>query len=76
MTLVGGYQSKHFVRLIKKYIEAFVRCNDCRAIKTEITKEDRLTVLKCKMCKASRTVDQIKTRFMATRRGARRKARH
>jgi translation initiation factor 2 beta subunit (eIF-2beta)/eIF-5 len=34
MILVGGYQAKHFLRLIRKYIEDYVRCKDCRGYKT------------------------------------------
>jgi translation initiation factor 2 beta subunit (eIF-2beta)/eIF-5 len=28
MILVGGYQAKHYLRLIRKYIEEYVRCKD------------------------------------------------
>lgn len=49
MILVGGYQAKHFLRGIRKYIDDYVRCKDCRGYKTEIFREDktRLNVLKC-----------------------------
>jgi translation initiation factor 2 subunit 2 len=77
MILVGGYQAKHFLRLIRKYIEDYVRCKDCRGYKTQIEREDktRLSFLKCETCQASRTVSQIASHFQATKRGERKKAR-
>jgi hypothetical protein len=30
MILVGGYQAKHFLRLTKKYVEEYVKCNTCK----------------------------------------------
>jgi len=63
MVLVGNYQAKVYLRLIRKYIEDYVRCANCRLFNTEIKKEDRLTSLRCKKCKASRTVTAIANRF-------------
>jgi len=76
MVLVGGYQAKHFLRLIRKYIEDYVRCVDCRGLDTTIVKEEktRLQYLKCNKCTASRTVSAITGIFVATKRGDRRKA--
>jgi len=75
MILVGNYQPKVYLRLIRKYIEDYVRCINCRQFNTEMVKEDRLTYLKCKKCKASRTVTAISNRYQAARRGERRRAR-
>jgi translation initiation factor 2 beta subunit (eIF-2beta)/eIF-5 len=52
MILVGGYQAKNFLRLIRKYIDDYVRCKDCRGYKTVIEREDktRLSILKCDTC--------------------------
>jgi len=76
MILVGGYQAKHYLRLIRKYIEEYVRCKDCRGYQTVIEKEEktRLTMLKCKTCKANRTVQNIESRFRGVKRGERRAA--
>lgn len=73
MVLVGGYQQKHFLRLIRKYISDFVMCANCKGLQTELDKKDRLTWLTCKKCKASRTVGAISNRFVATKRGQRKK---
>lgn len=77
MVLVGRYQAKHFSRLIRKYIEDYVKCKDCKGYQTSIVKEanTRLTYLKCKKCQASRTVQQIGSQFKATKRGQRKKDR-
>lgn len=77
MILVGGYQAKNFLRLIRKYIEDFVRCKDCKGYATTIEKEEktRLRYLKCKKCQASRTVAKIQSHFKAVKRGERKKER-
>ena len=75
MTLVGGYQAKHYNRLIRKYIEDYVKCNNCKGFNTDFIREDRLTYLKCNRCKASRTVAAIASRYQAARRGERRRER-
>ena len=77
MILNGGYQAKHFLKLLRSYIDAFVRCRDCRGLKTTIEKEEktRLTILKCKKCLASRTVANIQSHYQAVKRGERKKAR-
>ena len=76
MVLVGGYMAKHFLRLIRKYIDDYVRCVDCKSLDTTIVKEEktRLTYLKCNKCTASRTVSQIQSIYVATKRGERKKA--
>jgi translation initiation factor 2 subunit 2 len=78
MVLVGGYQPKHFLRLIRKYIEEYVRCRDCRGYTSELVREDksRLTYVKCKICQASRVVTtHNESRFRGVKRGERRAAR-
>ena len=77
MILTGNYMAKHFFKLIKKYSEHYVRCNDCRGYTTELTHvgKERLDYLNCKSCGASRTVETIGSRFVATKRGERRKNR-
>ena len=78
LILNGGYQQKHFIKIIKKYIEVYLRCNVCQAYDSIIEKDTktRLEFLKCKNCGASRTVPPITKTFEATRRGARRAERN
>ena len=78
MVLVGGYQPKHFLRLIRKYIEEYVRCKDCKGYSSYLEREDktRLTYLRCKICQASRVVTTVDTnRYRGVKRGERRAAR-
>ena len=76
MVLVGGYMAKHFLRLIRKYIDDYVRCSDCKGLDTVIVKEEktRLQYLKCIKCTATRTVSKIEGIYVAKKRGDRRKA--
>ena len=80
LILNGGYQQKHFIKIIKNYIGTYVKCNICGGYNTIIEKniKDRLDYLKCDPvigCGASRTVPPLATAFRAVRRGERRKAR-
>ena len=74
LILNGGYQQKHFIKIIKKYIETYLKCEVCQAYKSIIEKDTktRLECLKCFICGASRTVPPIGRTFTATRRGQRR----
>jgi len=76
MVLVGGYMAKHFLRLIRKYIDDYVRCIDCKGLDTVIVKEEktRLQYLKCNKCTATRTVAAIHSIYVAKKRGDRKKA--
>jgi len=77
MILVGGYQAKHFIRLMKKYMESFVTCLQCKCNDTTLEKEAKsgLTYLKCEGCGANRVVQKITAGFVAKRRGQRRRER-
>ena len=76
MVLVGGYMAKHFLRLIRKYIDEYVRCTDCKSLDTLIVKEEktRLQYLRCNKCTAARTVSSIQSIYVAKKRGDRKKA--
>ena len=49
MILNGSYMPKNFLKLIRRYIEDYVRCNNCKGTNTVIEREDktRLTYLIC-----------------------------
>ena len=67
--------AKHFIRMIKKYIQAYVQCDNCKGLGTTIEKENRLNILKCSKCKAHRTVQGIQSQYRAVKRGERKKER-
>jgi len=75
--LQGRHKGPMINNLYKKYIEQYVRCLGCKSIKTQISRDPstRLLNLKCKMCDATRTCQNIKKGFHALRRGERRAAR-
>ena len=75
--LQGRHKGPMINGLYKKYVEQYVRCLGCKSIKTEMTRDPstRLLNLKCKMCDATRTCQNIKKGFHAIRRGERRAAR-
>ena len=77
LILNGGYQQKHFIKIIKKYIEVYVKCDVCGNYQSEIKKDikTRLESLICIHCGASRTVPPITKTFEARRRGERRRDR-
>jgi translation initiation factor 2 subunit 2 len=77
LILNGAYQQKHFIRIIKKYFEVYLKCDVCNGYDTILEKDTktRLEYLRCNCCKASRTVPPITKTFEAARRGERRKNR-
>lgn len=75
MILVGPYQAKHFIRIIRKYIEEYVRCDQCKGLNSSLEKEKGLTYMKCMKCGASRVVKKIEGHFTAKKRGQRRRDR-
>lgn len=75
LILQGRFKDKHITAIYKRYLEAYVKCTDCRRINTEMTRDSstRLQNLKCLDCGATRTVQNIKRGYHATRRGERKK---
>lgn len=49
-------KSIQFEGMIIKYVDEFVKCHACKKINSTLQKEDRIMVLKCNVCHASRTV--------------------
>lgn len=77
LILNGGFQPKNFFKIMKLYIDKYVKCDVCQRYQTDIVKENktRLQYLNCRLCKASRVVPQINMGFRAVKRGQRRKDR-
>ena len=77
MILTGNYMPKSVNKIIRKYVIDYVQCQDCKKFNTEFVsmKKERITKLVCNSCGASRTVVGIAGRYVATKRGERRKAR-
>ena len=77
LILQSRIQNKHINSLYKKYLMVYVKCNDCKGLDTELTKDQstRLQNLECKTCNATRTVASIQKGYHAKKRGERRKER-
>jgi len=56
MLINGIIKQQAIEKNIKTYIMENVQCNMCKSIDTFTTKEDRITYLNCKKCKAFRSL--------------------
>ena len=77
LILNGGYLQKHFIKIIRKYVDIYVKCDVCKGHNSKIEKDSkmRLDLLKCQSCGATRTVPPIGDSFIARRKGERKKNR-
>ena len=77
LILMGKFQGKHIERVYKKYLEQYVRCQNCKQYNTKLDKDPstRLYMMECIQCGSTRSVTSIKARFVAVQRGERKKAR-
>lgn len=73
LTLLAALQTKQAEQLIKKYVQEYVLCGQCRALETTMVRgKGRAEILRCSCCNAERLLPPIKTGFIAVRRGERR----
>lgn len=65
--LKGRFTDKHLEGLLRKYVTAYVQCQMCRSLGTQLVKDphSRLTTLICDQCGANRTVQSITSGFSA-----------
>ena len=58
---------KHIETVIKKYIKEYVLCNVCKSPDTNLNRDsaNRLDIMMCKLCGASKCVKTIKSGFHA-----------
>ena len=77
LILSGKYQNKNITALYKQYLNEFVRCLNCKSLRTSMDKDKntRLQTLSCLDCGATRNLSKITQRFHAVKRGERRAAR-
>lgn len=55
----GKFSEDTFVRLIQRYLEAYVVCPVCKRPDTKIVKEKRLSFLVCQACGAKSSIKQL-----------------
>jgi translation initiation factor 2 subunit 2 len=61
----GRFLPKVFEGILRRYINDYVICNMCKSADTLLHKENRLFILRCQACGASRSVAAIKSGFVA-----------
>merc|ERR1740131_729795 len=78
LILKGKFSDKHFESLLRKYIKEYVTCEMCKSANTTLEKDSvsRLQMVICQNCTAQRSCTAIKGGFIATGRGARKKAKN
>lgn len=73
LTVLAALQTKQAEQLIKRYVQEYVLCGQCRALETVMVKgKGRAEILRCSCCSAERLLPPIKSGFIAVRRGERR----
>lgn len=77
LMLKGRHQANSIEQLLRKYIKAYVICDNCRSSDTVMVKNSamRISTLQCRTCRSTRTVAAIQGGFSIVKRGQRRKER-
>ncbi|CAL8998800.1 unnamed protein product [Prunus brigantina] len=68
LVVKGRFAPKNFEAILRAYVkitDQYVQCNGCKSPDTILSKENRLFRLRCEKCGADRTVNPIKTGFVA-----------
>jgi translation initiation factor 2 subunit 2 len=65
LVLSGRVTASVVERLIRAYVNTYVKCAVCGSKETQLEKNNRLLFLKCSSCTASRSVTQITQGFKA-----------
>jgi translation initiation factor 2 beta subunit (eIF-2beta)/eIF-5 len=76
MVLTGAFAAKQFINLTTKYIKQYVECEQCHSYDTLYSREEktRMWTVKCLKCQSHRVVQGIASRYVAARRGERKRA--
>lgn len=77
LIIKGRYGAQKIASLLQKYCLAYVLCENCRSLKTSLSRDHvtRLKFLECKTCGSTRSVAGIEAGYQNARRGERRRAR-
>ncbi|PWA60412.1 Translation initiation factor IF2/IF5 [Artemisia annua] len=65
LVVKGQLETEKFEVNLKRYCNEYVTCNACKSSDTSLSRENRLLLLRCEMCGSLRSVDEIKTGFVA-----------
>jgi len=75
MVIKGRFPPKAIEQIIRRYVAEYVTCSSCKSPATTLQKQNRLFFMQCNNCGARRSVQPIKTGFVAIGKGARKKNR-
>lgn len=65
LIIKGRFNQGQIENLLRKYILEYVQCKTCKSYESSMRKENRLTFVQCTACGSSRTVQAIKSGFLA-----------
>lgn len=65
LIMKGRFTPKVFEGVLRRYVNEYVICNMCKSTDTLLNREQRLFMLRCQNCGASRSVSAVKTGFVA-----------
>jgi translation initiation factor 2 subunit 2 len=77
MIMQGNYKISIIEKLYNKYLEQYVRCQNCKNYQTKLIKDPgtKYFNMECKNCMSSRTVATIRAGYRAVGRGERKRNR-
>lgn len=65
LVIHGRFTPKQMEPILKRYIELYVRCKNCKNNETTLTRRLKQNYLQCSTCKSEYTVENIKVGFKA-----------
>ncbi|KAK4054312.1 translation initiation factor eIF-2 beta subunit [Microbotryomycetes sp. JL221] len=65
LVIKGRFQQKQIENVLRRYIVEYVTCKTCKSPDTVLTKDNRLFFMTCSSCGSTRSVQTIKTGFVA-----------
>uniref|UniRef100_A0A1J3JWB1 Eukaryotic translation initiation factor 2 subunit beta n=1 Tax=Noccaea caerulescens TaxID=107243 RepID=A0A1J3JWB1_NOCCA len=65
LVVKGRFAPKNFEVILRRYVNSYVICPGCKSPDTILSKENRLSFLRCEKCGAGRSVTEVKAGFIA-----------
>jgi translation initiation factor 2 subunit 2 len=65
LVIRGRFTPKQMEPILKRYIESYVRCKNCKNNETLLSRKSKQNYLQCTTCRSEYTVENIKTGFKA-----------
>ncbi|KAL6223968.1 hypothetical protein ACLB2K_002825 [Fragaria x ananassa] len=65
LIIKGRFTSTNLERILLRYVNDYVICLGCKSIDTVLSKESRLSFIRCEKCGSGRSVPPIRQGFVA-----------